>query len=120
MSASGYDHFDPQALLADLFDSVETVRSVLCAFENWHGVAQKELQAAAEAGDPVRLASTMHRLRGTLGQLHAARAVKIAQALEQRCKAADDNFQPGHTDIEPLQQALQSLADEIAGYLTER
>ena len=117
MNAPTYTHFDPAALLADLFDSVEIVQTVLSSFRDWHGTAQAELRAAAEAGDAARLARITHTLRGTLSQVHANQAVGIAQALEQRCKAADSSFHPSLTDVEPLQTELQSVADEVARYL---
>jgi len=117
MNAPCYTHFDPQALLTDLFDSVEIVQTVLSTFGDWHGTAQADLLAAAEAGDAARLARITHTVRGTLSQVHASQAVGIAQLLEKRCKAQDTAFQPTLADIEPLQRELQAVANEIADYL---
>lgn len=119
MNTPHYTHFDPAALLADLFDSVEIVQTVLSTFADWHGSAQNELRAAAEAGDAQRLARITHTLRGTLSQVHATQAVILAQALEQRCKSADASFQPGLIDIAPLKQEIQAVADEISAYLSQ-
>lgn len=117
MNAPTYTHFDPAALLADLFDSVEIVQTVLSTFGEWHGTAQAELHAAAESGDAARLARITHTLRGTLSQVHANEAVAIAQTLEQRCKSPDASFHPTLSEVEPLQKELQAVADEIATYL---
>ncbi|ENO86801.1 Hpt domain-containing protein [Thauera linaloolentis] len=117
MHAPRYTHFDPQALLVDLFDNTEIVRTVLGTFENWHSSVQNDLRTAAEAGNTARLSRIAHTLRGTLAQIHAAHAADMATALELRCKAPAQDFLPGPADIEALQRELHAVADEVADYL---
>ena len=117
MPQGSYTHFDPQALLHDLFDSEEVVASVLGTFADWHDGAQSDLKAAAASGDAPALARVTHTVRGTLAQLHARSAVEIAQGIESRCKQADTNYHPSEADIAPLQQELQAVLAEVKIYL---
>ena len=116
MGAHPYVHFDPNALLADLFDSVDIVRTVLNTFAEWKDSVHTDLRTAAEDADAVRLARITHTLRGSLAQIHARPALELAQALEARCKGSAE-FRPQATDIEALQRELQALGDEITHYL---
>ena len=116
MSARTYLHFDPHALLEDLFDSADIVRTVLDTFTTWKDSVHSELNAAAEHADVVRLARITHTLRGSLAQIHARPALELSQALEARCKDPT-GFQPQAADIEALQRELEALADDIAHYL---
>ena len=117
MQASPYTHFDPRALLADLFDNHEIVRTVLAAFGDWRSTAEGELRAAAEAGNAPQLARITHALRGTLAQIHATAGADMARALEQRCKSPAAGFAPGPSDIGALLQELGAVAGEVADYL---
>lgn len=116
MNANDYSHFDPTALLKDLFDSVDIIRTVLESFGEWHDSTQIELRTAAETGDAVHLARITHTLRGTLAQIHAKTAVGLALTLEERCKTCA-GFQPGPADVEPLQHELEAVAGDIVHYL---
>lgn len=117
MHTPRYSHFDPQALLADLFDNAEIVRTVLGTFADWHSGVRNDLHTTAAAGNTERLARIAHTLRGTLAQIHATNAADMATALELRCKTAAPDFQPGLADIEGLQRELHAVADEVADYL---
>ena len=116
MSAHTYLHFDPNALLADLFDSVDIVRTVLDTFADWNDSVHAELRAAVENADAAHLARITHTLRGSLAQIHARPALELAQALEARCKGFTE-FRPQAADIEALQGELRALADDVAHYL---
>jgi|JRYH01.1.fsa_nt_gb HPt (histidine-containing phosphotransfer) domain-containing protein len=117
MHPSPYTHFDPQALLADLFGNREIVRTVLGAFGDWRSTAEGELRAAADAGSAPQLARITHALRGTLAQIHAAAGADMANALEQRCKSPAPGFVPGRSDIDALLHELGAVAGEVADYL---
>ena len=112
-----YTHFDPQALLADLFDNREIVGTVLSAFGDWRNTAEHELRAAAEAGNAQQLARVTHTLRGTLAQIHASAGADLARTLEQRCKSSAPPFVPGPSDIDALLHELAAVASEVADYL---
>ncbi len=116
MSAHAYLHFDPNALLADLFDSVDIVRTVLDTFVDWNDSVHAELRTAAENADAVHLARITHTLRGSLAQIHARPALELSRALEARCKNSTE-FRPQAADTEALQRELQAVADDIAHYL---
>ena len=116
MGAHTYLHFDPDGLLADLFDNIDIVRSVLDTFAKWKDSVHAELRAAIDNADAVHLARITHTLRGSLAQIHARPALKLSRALEARCKNSTE-FRPHAADTEALQRELQAVADDIAHYL---
>ncbi len=116
MSAHAYLHFDPNALLADLFDSVDIVRTVLDTFVDWNDSVHAELRTAAENADAVHLARITHTLRGSLAQIHARPALDLVLALEARRKGST-GFRPQAADIQALQRELQAVADDVAHFL---
>jgi len=117
MRTTPYAHFDPQALLSDLFDNRDIVRTVLDGFGDWHRTVAGELRAAAESGDAGQLARISHALRGTLAQIHARAAADMARVLEQRCKTPAPGFRPGPSDIDVLLRELHAVAGEVVDYL---
>jgi HPt (histidine-containing phosphotransfer) domain-containing protein len=119
MPEGSYTHFDPQALLHDLFDNKAVVASVLGAFADWHDSAQADLQAAASAGDALALARVTHSVRGTLAQLHSGNAVEIAQRIESRCKQDGSVYRPTEADVAPLKHELKAVLAEVKTYLAD-
>ena len=116
MGAHTYLHFDPDDLLADLFDNVDIVRSVLDTFAKWKDSVHAELRTATENADAVHLARITHTLRGSLAQIHARPALDLVLALEARRKGST-GFRPQAADIQALQRELQAVADDVAHFL---
>lgn len=115
-------HFDPDALLHDMFEHREAVRGVLQAYAAWQQDALAQLHAAAEANDLPRVAHIAHTLRGSLSQFRAHASVAHARALEARCRALDTPEATAPTRsiaelVEALSTELEALGVEIAAYL---
>lgn len=109
------EHFDPQAILADLLGSTAALHSVLGVFAGWHQSTLAELRAADKAGDRARLGQIAHSVRGALLQLHASRGAALASELEQACRQGDAACQPA---LAALRDELAAVAADIDDWLT--
>ncbi len=103
-------HFDPQAVLADLLGSSAALHAVLGIFPTWHESTLADLRAADETGDRARLRQLAHGVRGALLQLHAYHGAALAGKLEQSC------IEQVAATPEP---ALIILQDELAAIRAE-
>ncbi|HRP67444.1 MAG TPA: Hpt domain-containing protein [Thauera sp.] len=115
-------HFDPDALLHDMFEHREAVRGVLQTYLAWQQDLLAQLHAAAQVNDLPRLAHIAHTARGSLSQFRAHASVAHARALEAGCRALDTPEATAATRsiaelVERLSTELEALGAEIAAYL---
>lgn len=120
MTKPRYTHFDPEALLHDMFNNRAALRSVLQTFAPWQQDALMQLHAAAQAQDQPRLAHVAHTVRGSLSQFRAHASVACARALEARCRGLETQEGTDRAIAElvtDLSTELEALGVEIAAYL---
>ena len=89
----------------------DLLREIIDIFLEDHLGGLKELHAAAEARDSVRLQRAAHTLKGAAGNFVAARATDLALQLEQICKGGD--LDGGLALVAPLDQEITRLADAL-------
>lgn len=112
-------HFDPVALCADLGGSMAAVVKVLETVAPWLEDMRARLSGAVDAGDMPQVSALTHALRGSLAQLRARSAVERVHALEALCKADPGiPLRADHPDLLALDRELDTLAAEIAQFLT--
>jgi len=106
-------HFDPVALCADLGGSMAAVVKVLETVAPWLEDMRARLSGAVDAGDMPQVSALTH------AQLRARSAVERVHALEALCKADPGiPLRADHPDLLALDRELDTLAAEIAQFLT--
>ncbi len=89
----------------------DLLREIVDIFLEDHLGGLRELHAAADARDSVRLQRAAHTLKGAAGNFVATRATDLALQLEQLCKGGD--LEGGLALVTPLDQEVTRLADAL-------
>ena len=114
-SGNGSGSANPQPVTMDLTIALERMDGdatllgeIMDIFLEEHLDGLKQLRAAAQAGDRIRMQSAAHTLKGAVGNFVAVDAAHLALQLEHACQGGD--VAAGLALVEPLEQEISRLA----------
>jgi HPt (histidine-containing phosphotransfer) domain-containing protein/CheY-like chemotaxis protein len=112
--------FEPEEFRAQVADDPDLLVEIINLFLLERGEQTAEMRTALASGDYQRLARVAHTIKGSLGSLHAPRAISAAQELEaaakqqleDMCRFRLANLEQNLSILEPSLLALRESASQ--------
>ncbi|MEW6279754.1 MAG: Hpt domain-containing protein [Candidatus Eremiobacterota bacterium] len=109
--------FDREAVLDNIDHDEELFREMIDIFLDSQPSLWAELDAAVAAGEPPRVGTVAHSLKGALLTLMAGPSAELARLLEQ--KGRSGNLDGAETLLADLRRELDRLCDSLQSALKQ-